>query len=55
LYGWIPIEIVKNEIIAWSELNEHAWGNKLGFPKFTWQQAYRLRQDVGRMLEELAK
>ena len=55
LYGWIPIEIVKNEVTTWSELSKRLWGDKLGFPKFTWHQVYRLRQDVGKMLEELGK
>jgi len=55
LYGWIPIEIVKNEINAWKELDKRLWGGMRGYPKFSLHQTYRLRQDVGRMLEELAK
>lgn len=50
LYGWIPIEIVRNEISFWQLPNYQA--KQL---KFSWQQTYRLQQDVGRMLEELGK
>ena len=52
MYGWIPVEIVKNEISVWNELNKQL--RSIGtYPKFSWHQTYRLRQDVGRMLEEL--
>jgi len=53
LYGWIPIEAVKNEV---NQL-EHKWcllpkeNSQIEKLHLTWQQAYRLRQDVGRMLE----
>jgi len=54
LYGWVPVEIVKNATSHWTDFakeNEAYSGNI----EFTWQQAYRLRQDVGRILEELGK
>ncbi len=55
LYGWIPVEVVKNEVSIWKELDKTYWGKEVGRMKFTWQQTYRLRQDVGRMLEDLGK
>ena len=56
IYGWIPVEIVKNEL----KHIEDVWATMpagTNFPdkiKFTWQQAHRLRPDVGKILEELA-
>jgi hypothetical protein len=53
VYGWIPIEIVKNEV---SHFNNMAKNHSVTIMQlwFNWQQAYRLRPDVGKMLEELA-
>jgi len=57
MYGWIPVEVVKNEI---SRI-ENMWClMPAGFIqhdelKLTWHQTYQLRQDVGRLLEELGK
>ncbi len=45
-YGWIPMEVVKNE-------TENAKIKKDTTVTFTWQQAYPLRQDVGKILENL--
>ena len=55
MYGWIPIEIVRNGINAWADFIKENQGFYSGSIIFTWHQTYRLRQDVGRMLEELAK
>jgi hypothetical protein len=62
IYGWIPIETVKNEINHFIESLKTSNFNIVpgstfilsGKLKFTWQQAYRLRPDIGKMLEELA-
>lgn len=59
LYGWIPIEIVRNEAQAYESRQKLKEGVDYGTTsfdslKFNWQQTYRLRQDVGRILEELA-
>ncbi|UCE06520.1 MAG: hypothetical protein JSW07_00310 [bacterium] len=53
LYGWVPVEIVKNEVQNFLDWSKKPVG--LYVFSFKWQQTYRLRQDVGRMLEELAK
>lgn len=53
VYGWVPVEIVKNETQAYKirQKLKHSF-NSLNF---TWQQAYRLRPDVGKMLESLTQ
>jgi len=53
LYGWIPIEIVRNTTSTWVDFARENRGFYSGSIQFTWHQAYRLRQDVGRMLEQL--
>jgi len=54
MYGWVPIEIVRNEINDWTDFIKENQGFYSGSIIFTWHQTYRLRQDVGKMLEELA-
>ena len=53
MYGWIPIGIVRNEINDWTDFIKENQEFYSGSIIFTWHQTYRLRQDVGRMLEEL--
>ena len=52
LYGWVPIEVVKNEIAYRLQAYINARSNSFQL-KFSWHQAYRLRQDVGETLEKL--
>jgi len=59
IYGWVPIEVVKNEVKQHQDklkLKQNAGYGTISFNnlKFTWHQAHRLRPDVGKMLEELA-
>ena len=46
-YFWVPVEIVKNEIIK--------PGIEDSIVFISLHQSYRLRSDVGKMLEELGK
>jgi len=55
MYGWIPIEVIKNEIQQAFD-NKKIYSDSVLFElHFTWQQTYRLRPDVGKMLESLAQ
>jgi len=56
IYGWIPVEIVKNEIQNWENIHRRFHPDEKSNRsclEFNWQQAHRLRPDVGKMLEEL--
>lgn len=56
IYGWIPAEVIKNEVSVIDDIIKlDSCKTPIIQLKFNWQQAYRLRPDVGKMLEELAK
>lgn len=59
IYSWIPIETVKNIVshqkdvwkgLPWDFIQQKG----KNILKFNWHQAYKLRPDVGKMLEDLA-
>ena len=53
LYGWIPVEVVENEIERFLDNEKVCPGLAPAKLHFNWHQAYRLRPDVGKILEQL--
>jgi len=54
IYGWIPVEIIINEIERFLYNEKVCPGLAPAKLYFNWHQTYRLRPDIGKMLEELA-
>jgi len=53
IYGWIPVEVIKNEISVVDDIIKlDSCKAPIIQLRFIWQQAHRLRPDVGKILEK---